>query len=120
MPQIPVIIPIIVAGLIVGSMIRSGARGISKKRLAAASVLSGLLNGGQAYLISFLTPQPTSAFFRTTVSETVRQTSEMVFTISSVLVGILIPLAIVGIAMLYSRVRKGQEDVEVPESTFEK
>ena len=119
MPQLPVFIPIIVTGLLVGSAMRNGGRGISKKKLGYASVLSGLLNGGQAYMINLLSPQPT--FFRATVTAaSVRQTSELVFTISSILVGVLIPLAIMGIAMLYSRRRKGEEDVEVQDSSFEK
>jgi len=120
MPQLPVLIPIIVTGLLVGSVMRNPSRRISKKRLGGVSLLSGLLNGGQAYLVNLLTPQPTSTFLRTTVSATVRQTSEMVFIVSSVLAGILIPLAIVGIAMLYSRGRRGEEEVELPDSTFEK
>ena len=120
MPQLPVLIPIIVTGLLVGSVMRSAGARISKKRLAVASVISGLLNGGQAYLVNLLAPQPTSTFFRTTVSAAVQQASEMVFIISSILVGILIPLAIVGIAMIYAHFRKGEEDVDVEESISEK
>jgi cation transporter-like permease len=120
MPQLPVIIPMVVTGLLVGSVMRSESHRISKRRLGGASVLSGLLNGAQAYLVNLLTPQPTSTFFQGTVSATVRQASELTFTISSILVGILIPVAIVGIGMLYSRARKGGEEVEVQDSTFEK
>jgi len=118
MPQLPVIIPMIVTGLLVGSMIRNAGRGISKKKIGGASVLSGLLNGVEAYVANLLIPQPTSTFIRagSTVSFTVpaaaRQSSELVFYISSVLAGILIPLVIVGIAMLYSRGRQGGEQVE--------
>lgn len=120
MPQLPVLIPIIVTGLLVGSVMRSGGRGISKRRLAGASVLSGLLNGGQAYVVNLLTPQPTSTFFGAAVPAAVRQTSELVFTISSILAGIFIPLAIVGIAMLYARSRGGAEEEESVDLTAEK
>jgi hypothetical protein len=127
MPQLPVLIPIIVTGLLVGSVMTHEGRGISKKRFAVASVLSGLLNGGQAYLVNLLTPQPTS-FIRTGVTigtagpgfAVARQGSELVFIISSFLVGILIPLAVVGIAKLYAHFRKGEEDVEVEEPISEK
>jgi hypothetical protein len=119
MPQLPIIIPIIVTGLIVGSVMKSS--GFSKKRLGVASVLSGVLNGAQAYLVNLLMPQPTATFFRaTTVSATVRQSSELTFIVSSVLVGILIPLFIVGIGMLYARSRKGEEGVEFEDSLAEK
>jgi hypothetical protein len=118
MPQLPIIIPIIVTGLLVGSAMRNPDRRISKKRIGGASVLSGVLNAAEAYVVNLLTPQPTSTFFRagSTVSFTVpaaaRQSSELVFYVSSVLAGILIPLVIVGIAMFYSRGRHTEEEVE--------
>jgi hypothetical protein len=122
MPQLPLLIPMIVTGLLVGSIMIHEGRGISKKRLAGASVLSGLLNGVQAYTVNLLTPQPTSSFFRAgtsvTVPATFRQGSELTFTVSSILAGILIPLTIVGIAMLYSRFRRGGEEVEVEEESI--
>jgi hypothetical protein len=129
MPQLPVIIPIIVTGLLVGSMIRNAGRGISKKKLGGASVLSGVLNGVEAYAVNLLMPQPTSTFFRagltagSTIPVTaaaVRQTSELVFYVSSILAGILLPLVIVGIAILYSRGRQGGEEVELQDSDLEK
>jgi hypothetical protein len=126
MPQLPVIIPIIITGLLVGSMIRNAGRGISKKKLGGASALSGVLNGVEAYVVNLLMPQPTSTFIRagSTVSFTVpaaaRQTSELVFYASSILAGILIPLVIVGIAMLYSRGRQSGEEVELQDSDLEK
>jgi hypothetical protein len=127
MPQLPIIIPIIVTGLLVGSAMRSTGRGISKRKLGGASVLSGVLNGVQAYLVNLLMPQPTTTFFRTgttanfTVSAAVRQNSELVFYVSSIVVGILIPLVIVGIAMLRSRgMQGGGEEVELQESDLEK
>jgi hypothetical protein len=126
MPQLPVIIPIIVTGLLVGSAMRNPGRGVSKKKIGGTSVLSGLLNGVEAYAANLLTPQPTTTFFRAgstvsfTVSEAARQTSELVFYVSSILVGILIPLVIVGIAMLYSRGSRVEENVELQDSDLEK
>ena len=126
MPQLPIIIPIIVTGLLVGSAMRNPDRGISKKKIGGASVLSGVLNGVEAYVVNLLMPQATSTFFRagSTVSFTVpagaRQFSELVFYVSSVLAGILIPLVIVGIAMLYSRGRQGGEEEELQDSDLEK
>jgi len=101
---------------------------MSKKRLGIASVISGLLNGAQAYLVNYLMPQPT---FRTgaatfpgagtfTGAAGVRQTGELTFTISSILVGILIPLVILGIAMFRSRSKSSEEEVEPENSTLEK
>jgi len=126
MPQLPVIIPIIVTGLLVGSALRNPSRGISKKKIGGASVLSGLLNGAEAYVANLITPQPTTTFTRagSTVSFTLpaaaRQTSELVFYASSILAGILIPLFIVAIAMLYSRGSRVEENVELEESDLEK
>jgi Trk-type K+ transport system membrane component len=132
MPQLPLIIPIIVTGLLVGSALKNRDQRISRKRLGAVSVLSGVLNGAQAYLVTFISPQTTftrpttftgqATFFQTsaTVAASFRQTSELVFAISSVLLGILIPLVIVGIALVLSRGSREEEDVELQESTLEK
>jgi len=127
MPQLPVIIPIIVTGLLVGSALRSANRGISKRKLGGASVLSGVLNGVEAYAVNLLMPQPTTTFFRAgatatfTVPTALRQNSELVFYVSSIVVGILIPLVIVGIALLYSRRGQGGgEEEELQESDIEK
>jgi len=120
MPQLPMLIPLVITGLVVGSMLKSESHRISKKKLAGAAVLSGLLNGGQAYLIYLLTPLPTSTFFQTTAAATLRRTSELDFTISSILAGILIVLVIAGIAMLHARSREGAEEEESVDLTAEK
>jgi hypothetical protein len=127
MPQLPIIIPIIVTGLLAGSAMRNTGRGISKRKLGGASVLSGVLNGVEAYVVNLLMPQPTTTIFRAgatanlTAFAAVRQNSELVFYASSIVVGILIPLVIVGIAMFYSRGRQGGgEEVELQESDLEK
>jgi hypothetical protein len=135
MPQIPVLIPIIVTGVLVGSVMINAGRRISMKRLGIASLLSGLLNGAQAYLVNYLMPQTTvrtgTATFPgggtftgagtfTGGAAAVRQTSELTYTISSVIVGILIPLVILGIAMFRSRSKSSDEEVEPEESISEK
>jgi len=127
MPQLPIIIPIIVTGLLVGSVLRNPGRGISKRKLGGASVLSGVLNGVGAYVVNLLMPQPTTFVFRggATANFTgfaaVRQNSELVFYISSIVVGILIPLVIVGIAMLRTRGGQGGgEEAELQDSDLEK
>jgi FtsH-binding integral membrane protein len=131
MPQLPLIIPIIVTGLLVGSALKNRDQRISKKKLGAVSVLSGVLNGAQAYLVTFISPQTTftrttftgqTTFLQTsaTAAAALRQTSELVFAISSTLVGILIPLVIVGIALFLSRGSGEEEGVELQDSTLEK
>jgi uncharacterized YccA/Bax inhibitor family protein len=138
MPQIPVLIPIIVTGLLVGSVMVNEGRKMSKKRLGTASVISGLLNGAQAYLVNYFLPQttvrtgtitgggtfPGAGTFTGTATFTgaaaVRQTSELTYTVSSIVVGILIPLAILGIAMFRSRSRGGEEEMEPEDSALEK
>ena len=106
---------------------RNPGRGISKRKLGGASVLSGVLNGVGAYVVNFLMPQPTTVVFRAgatanfTAFAAVRQNSELVFYVSSIVVGILIPLVIVGIAMLRSRGGQGGgEEVELQDSDLEK
>jgi hypothetical protein len=113
---IPVPLSIIITGLLVGSVMKNRDRRMSKKRLGFASVLAGLLNGGESYLLNRLTPQQT---FPTGVAVAQRQGLDLTTIISSILVGALIPLAVLGIGMLYSRARKGREDAEYQDSTSE-
>jgi len=126
MPQVSIIIPVIIAGLAVGSAIRSKSPRISKKRLASASLVAGILNGAYAYLQDLFFPSQTfprgtntafTAFTRATSS--LPSTSSEVFVINSLLSGFLIVLAVLGIAMLYARVRKGEELEEMPELPIE-
>jgi hypothetical protein len=117
MPQIPMLIPLVVTGIVVGSMLKSETHRISKKKLAAAAVLSGVLNGGQAYLVYLITPTPTipataSTFIQSSTLTAFRGTSEIDFAIASIFAGILIVLVIVGIAMLYARRGGGAEEEE--------
>lgn len=111
MPQIPILIPVVVAGIAVGSVIKSKRLKISKRKLLLASLAAGLLNAIYAYVVYSFSPQPTS--FRGTSS--VPPTSWIAFVVGSLLTGFLIVLAVLGIAMAYGRVRKGEELEELPE-----
>ena len=115
MPQISVIIPVIVAGLVVGSLIKSKSGAISNKRLVSASLVAGLLNGLYMYVVYSISPQPTLARGNFTVPST----SWVVLVVGSILSGFLIVFAILGIAKAYARVRKGEETEEPSDLTSE-
>jgi len=112
MAQIPIILPIVVTGVLVGSLLKSKSRTIPRKKLAIASALSGLLNAGYAYLSYLLTPEPT---FR---GITVRPVSELAYVVSSFVVGILIVLAVVGVGLVYARFRKEEHEIESEDLTL--
>ena len=140
MPQIPVLIPIIVTGLLVGSVMIN--RKITKKRLGVVSLLSGVLNGAQAYLGNLLLPTGRgggAAFFpgggggagftpppgvtftaRNAAAGAGAQTTELAYTLTSIVVGILIPLVILGIGLFRARSKGGEEEVAPEEETDEK
>ncbi len=124
MPQIPIIVPLIVVGLVVGSMLKSKSPKVSRKRLASASLVAGLLNSIHAYLLYLLTPT------RTAVSDTgvptggsplqgLASTSVGAFVASSFLAAFLIVLLVIGIALAYVRIRRGEELLEAPELAAE-
>ena len=115
MPQIPIIIPVIVAGIAVGSVIKSESPRISKRKLMLASLVAGLLNAINAYVVDSLTPRQTFAG----ASFSVPQTSWIVFVAASFIGGFLIVLAVLGIAMIYARRGKGAEQEELPELVSE-
>jgi hypothetical protein len=124
MPQIPIIVPLIVVGLVVGSMLKSKSPKISRKRLASASLVAGLLNSIHAYLLYLLTPTRTAA--SATGAPTgappmagLATTSEGAFVASSFLAAFLIVLLVLGIALAYVRIRRGEELVEAPELAAE-
>jgi hypothetical protein len=119
MPQAPIIIPIIIAGVTLGSMLATQKRTLSKKKLAGVSLLSGLLNVGNAFLVNLIAPPPSltragGTQFRTAAGAG----SEYMFFVSSFLVGVLAVLAIIGIALLYARY-KGERPVEDEETKLE-
>ena len=125
MPQIPIIVPLIVVGLVVGSTIKSKSPRISKKKLASASVAAGLLNSVHAYLLYLFAPVqiptrvtgiPTTG---TTALEGFASTSEASFVVASFLAAFLIVLLVLGVAMAYARVGRGEELRETAELTSE-
>ena len=125
MPQIPIIAPLIVVGLVVGSIVKSKSARISKKKLASASLVAGLLNSIHAYLLYSLAPAPTAARV-TGVPRTgslplegLASTSEGAYVAASFLAAFLIVLLVLGIAMAYARTREGEELAEIPELTPE-
>jgi len=121
MPEIPIIIPVIVAGLAVGSVIKSKSPRISKKKFASASLVAGSLNAVYAYLVYMFTPRVTFPTGTTLPrgSLTSTSTSELPFVGASFLTGFLIVSAILGIAIVYARIHRGGELEEVPELSSE-
>jgi hypothetical protein len=121
MPQIPIIIPVIVAGITVGSVIKSQSR-ISKRKLMSASLIAGVLNAINAYVVNSMSPQQTFVRATFTGAQTtanfsnfsVPQTSWIVFVTASFIGGFLIVLGVLGIAMIYARKGGGAEE-EIPE-----
>ena len=117
MSQIPIIAPLIVVGLVVGSILKSKSSRISKKKFASTSVVAGLLNSIHAYLLYLLTPAQTATGFTRTAS--LAPTSEEAFVVASFLAAFLIVLLVLGIAMAYVRIRREEELEEFPEQASE-
>lgn len=113
MPQVPIIIPVVITGIVLGAIIKNQKPGISKKKLAGAAVVSGLLNSVYAYVEYLLTPQQVT-FRGFTVQRTAG--SEYSFVIASFLAGFLIVLAVIGIGLLYVRFRRTEATEEEAES----
>ena len=112
MPQLPVIIPLIIIGILFGSLLKSGKTKISLRRIKTWSLVAGVLNAVNAYAVYLLTPQPTfggATFVRTTT------TSYVPFTAASFLAGFIIVAAVFAIARLVSRGHQG--DVELAEES---
>lgn len=114
MPQEPMIIPIIIAGITLGSLLASETHRLSKKKLVGVSLLSGALNAANAFLVYQLMPPPIFTRGATQFRAAATAGSENTFYVSSFIAGILIVLAIVGIALIYARFRgpKPQEEDE--------
>lgn len=119
MPQIPIIIPLVVAGVAVGSVIKSKSPTISKRKLLSASLVAGFLNAIYAYAVYSFSPEQTFTFSRGTFPAA--PTSWIPFVVASLLAGFLIVLAVLGIAMAYARIRRGGEEelAQVPELASE-
>ena len=115
MPQAPIIIPIIITGILVGTIAASKGTMVKRKKLLLASLLSGILNVVNAYLLILLTPARSfPSQFTGTAQSAYRYrggggaNSQLLLLISSFLVGFLIPLAVIGIGMLYARRKAGK------------
>jgi hypothetical protein len=92
------------------------------------SLAAGLFNGLYMYVVYSIEPQPTFArgtftvpttgtfTVPTTGTFTVPTTSWVLLVVESILSGFLLVFAILGIAKLYARIRKGQEIEEEPPS----
>jgi Trk-type K+ transport system membrane component len=126
MPQPPIVLPIIITGLTLGSILASQAKTISKKKFAAIALLSGLLNSAYAFLLYTLSPPPTfsRAGFTGSTGYTgaqfrVQTGSETSFIISSFITGLIFFIAVCGIALVYARFR-GKKDHEEDEVEDEK
>lgn len=122
MPQAPIIIPIIITGILVGTIAASKGELVKRKKLLLASLLSGILNVVNAYLLILLTPARSFQYqgqfqgqFTGTAQSTYRYrggggaNTQLLLLVSSFIVGFLIPLAVIGIGMLYARRKAGKE-----------
>jgi predicted permease len=112
MPQLPIIIPIIVIGILIGRLQKSKTPKVSWRRLALWALVAGALNAANAYVVYILTPQPTFRGAATGTFVRTATTSEIGFTTASFLAGFLIVAAVFAIAAAYGRVRKGDSELE--------
>ena len=116
MPQLPIILPVIITGVLVGSLLKSNKPRVPLKKVTAWALVAGVLNGVFAYGEYLLTPQPTFTFRATSF---VTQISDVAFTIGSFLTGFLIVIAVFGAAAIYLRLRGAGSETEEPELSAE-
>jgi len=132
MPTAPIIIPVIIAGVTLGSLLVSGKRTIAKKKLLGVSLVSGLLNAANAFAVYTLFPPPSFSRFAggtfaggagfTGGSASAFQfrsaSSPNSFLTLSFITGFLVVLAVVEIALFYARWKggKSEEEEAVPET----
>ena len=115
MPTVPIIIPVIVLGVLVGSMLKTEKKRMSKKRLLLAGLITGALNAAYSYVLEMITPRTTSLTGTGFTANRVFSASVgLGFYIASFLVGLVLILAVFVIAAVYLRVRGGGEP-ETPE-----
>ena len=126
MPIIPTVVPLIVSGLMLGSLLVSGKRKLSKKKLLIGSLVGGLLNAANAFIVYTLFPPPTFSRFgggnfgggtfagATFTGASTFQfrggggaNSETSFLLLSFITGLLIVIVVVGVALLYVRYKGG-------------
>jgi len=126
MPTAPIIIPVIVAGITLGSLLASESHKITKKRILGISLVSGLLNVANAYAIYLLFPPPSFSRFSgggtftggggqftgggTTFQFRSASASPTSFLTLSFITGFLIVLVIVEIALFYAKRKSGGEE----------
>ena len=136
MPTTPTVIPLIVAGLVLGSLLASEKHEISKRKLLGVSLLGGFLNAANALIVYMLFPPTTfsrfgggnfaggtfagatftgSSTFQFRGGGAAGATSESSFVILSFITGLLIVLIVVGVALLYARRKAGQAEEETEE-----
>jgi len=144
MPTAPTVIPLIVAGLMLGSMLVTQKTKVTKKKLLGASLLAGLLNAVNAYAVYLLFPATTSRFgggnfgggnfgggtgsgassfcsanpgVCTGGRGALGATSVGSFLLLSFITGLLIVIVVVGVALLYVRYKtpKTEEEEKEPE-----
>ena len=132
MPIIPTVVPLIVSGLMLGSLLVSGKRKLSKKKLLIGSLVGGLLNAANAFIVYILFPPTTFSRFgggnfgggtfagATFTGASTFQfrggggaNSETSFLLLSFITGLLIVIVVVGVALLYVRY-KGRHMEEEP------
>jgi len=138
MPTTPTVIPLIVAGLMLGSLLVSEKRKVSKKKLLGISLLGGLLNAANAFIVYTLFPPTTFSRFGAgnfgggafaggsfTGASTFQfrgaagATSEGSFILLSFITGLLIVIVVVGVALLYVRYKGGHTEEEPGEAKQE-
>ncbi len=112
MPQLPIILPIIVTGVLVGSLLKSNKPKVPFRKVTLWALVSGGLNAVFAYGEYVLTPQPTFTFRATTF---VPQISDVAFTVGSFITGFLIVISVLGAAAVYLRLRGTSSETEEPE-----
>ncbi len=116
MPQLPIILPIIVTGVLVGSLLKSNKPKVPFRKVTLWALVSGGLNAVFAYSEYVLTPQPTFTFRATSFAA---QVSDVAFTIGSFLTGFLMVIAVLGAAAVYLRLRGARSETEEPELSAE-
>lgn len=130
----PIIIPLIIAGAMLGSLLVSGKRKIPKKKLLGAAILGGLLNAANAYAVYLLFPATTfrrfgsgsfsggsfsggSSSFTFTGASAYRgagagASSLTSFLLLSFITGLLIVVVVVGAALVYVHYKGGHFEEE--------
>lgn len=130
MPQPSMIIPIVIVGILVGSILVSKDTKITRKRLLYASLLSGVLNTAYGYLLYQIypprtfTPRAGTTFTGggtfagggTFTGGGAASGAQLEFLVGSFLAGFLVVLVTIGIALVYARYRKRSTTEETEES----